>query len=63
MNRRGEEYKCINPNVVARLVVHLKPETAAILSRIQDREQKRRDHKVAAARVITDLIHGRIKPE
>ena len=63
MNRRGEEYKCINPEVTARVVVNLKPETAAVLSRIQDREQKRRDRKVSAARVLTDLVHGRIRPD
>ena len=63
MNRRGEDYKTINPNVIARIVVNLKPETAAVLSRIQDREQKIRDQKVSACRVITDLIHGRIRPD
>lgn len=61
MNRRGYDYRIINPNVPCRVVMDLDKEAAAILSRLQDREQKRRDCKVAVKHLVADIITGRVK--
>nr|WP_010133236.1 hypothetical protein [Microbulbifer agarilyticus] len=58
---RIDDYKCIHPNKIARIIVKLPPKTAKILSELQHQEQKKRDRKVAVAELVDDIINRRVE--
>lgn len=58
---RVEDYKVIHPEKAARFAVLMPPKTAAVLSRLQAQEQKRRDRKVSVKELVQDIIHGRVR--